>query len=61
MVVGGIGTANVAEYFAAGASFAGIGSGIFRKEDILNENEEGIRSSIAAMEEKMKSMEEKES
>ena len=47
------------EYFAAGASFAGIGSGIFLKEDILNENEEGIRGSIAAMEEKMKSMEEK--
>lgn len=61
MVVGGIGTSNVQEYFAAGASFAGIGSGIFLKEDILNENEEGIRGSIAAMEEKMKSMEEKES
>ena len=28
MVVGGIGTSNVQEYFAAGASFAGIGSGI---------------------------------
>ena len=49
---GGIGTSNVQEYFAAGASFAGIGSGIFLKEDILNENEEGIRGSIAAMEEK---------
>ena len=61
MVVGGIGTSNVQEYFAAGASFAGIGSGIFLKEDILNENEEGLRGSIAAMEEKMKSMEEKES
>lgn len=61
MVVGGIGTSNVQEYFGAGASFAGIGSGIFRKEDILNENEEGIRGSIAAMEVKMKSMEEVES
>lgn len=37
---------------------AGIGSGIFLKEDILNENEE--ESAVPAnMEEKMKSMEEK--
>lgn len=50
MVVGGISTDNVKEYFEAGASYAGIASGIFSKEDILNENEEGIRAAIEAME-----------
>ena len=46
MVVGGINADNVNEYFKAGADFAGIGSGIFNKQDILSENEEGLRSSI---------------
>ena len=57
MVVGGIGTANVGEYFAAGASFAGIASGIFDKQDILNQNEAGIKASIQAMEEKLRELE----
>lgn len=57
MVVGGVGTANVEEYFAAGASYAGIASGIFEKEDILCQNEEGLRASIRAMEEKLIEME----
>ncbi len=57
MVVGGIGTGNIEEYFDAGAEFAGIASGIFNKEDILNQNEEGIRKSIAAMENKLKDLE----
>ena len=57
MVVGGIGTANVAEYFQAGASFAGIASGIFNKEDILNQNEEGIWKSICEMENKLRELE----
>lgn len=53
MVVGGINTDNVQEYFAAGARYAGIASGIFIKEDILNENEEGIRASIQVIEQKL--------
>ncbi|MCI9557707.1 2-dehydro-3-deoxyphosphogluconate aldolase [Clostridiaceae bacterium] len=57
MVVGGIGTGNIEEYFKAGASFAGIASGIFEREDILNQNEEGIRKSIEAMENKLKELE----
>lgn len=57
MVVGGIGTANVGEYFVAGASFAGIASGIFDKQDILNQNEAGIKASIQAMEEKLRELE----
>ena len=39
---GGIGTSNVQEYFAAGHHL-GNRFGIFLKEDILNENEEGMR------------------
>ena len=57
MVVGGISTANVGEFFKAGASFAGIASGIFEKEDILNQNEAGIKKSIRAMEDKLKELE----
>lgn len=57
MVVGGIGTANVVEYFQAGASFAGIASGIFSKEDIFNQNEEGIQKSIREMENKLRELE----
>lgn len=53
MVVGGINTENVQEYFNGGASFAGIASGIFDKEDILNENEDGIIKSIIDMEAKL--------
>ena len=38
MVVGGVNASNVQEFFDAGASYAGIGSGIFDKADILNMN-----------------------
>ena len=57
MVVGGIGTANIAEYFQAGAAFAGIASGIFNKEDILSQNEEGIQKSICEMENTLRKLE----
>jgi 2-dehydro-3-deoxyphosphogluconate aldolase/(4S)-4-hydroxy-2-oxoglutarate aldolase len=54
MVVGGINAENFNEYFEAGADFAGIASGIFNKEDILSENEEGLRTSIKYFETKFK-------
>lgn len=54
MVVGGINAENINEYFEAGAQFAGIASGIFKKDDILNENEEGLRESIKYFEAKLK-------
>lgn len=53
MVVGGINTENLKEYFNAGATFAGIASGIFKKQDILSENEDGIIKSIKDMEAKL--------
>ncbi len=54
MVVGGVNAENVREFFSAGASFAGIASGIFNKNDIRNENTEGIKNSIQYFEEKLK-------
>lgn len=48
MVVGGVNAANVQEYFDGGASYAGIGSGIFNRQDILDMNEGNIRASIDA-------------
>lgn len=54
MVVGGINAENFNEYFEAGADFVGIASGIFKKEDILSENEEGLRTSIKYFETKFK-------
>lgn len=53
MAVGGVNGENVQEYLDKGASFAGIASGIFKKEDILNQNEEGIRESIRQFEERV--------
>ena len=53
MAVGGVNGEDVQEYLDKGASFAGIASGIFKKEDILNQNEEGIRESIRQFEERV--------
>lgn len=53
MVVGGVNAENVLNYFKAGAGFAGIASGIFNKDDILNENEENIKKSIQYFESKI--------
>lgn len=50
MVVGGINAQNVQEYFDAGAMFAGIGSGIFEKDDIINCRAERLKESILEFE-----------
>lgn len=57
MAVGGISAANIKEYFKAGASFAGIASGIFKKEALLSQREDEIKQSIQVLEEKLKEME----
>lgn len=56
MVVGGVNTGNLDEYFRAGASYAGIASGIFNKDDILQENEVNLKESIKAIEEKIRNL-----
>lgn len=50
MVVGGINAGNVQEYFDAGATYAGIGSGIFDPKDVLEGNAQALRASIKRME-----------
>lgn len=50
MAVGGVNGANVQEYFDAGAEFAGIGSGIFEKADILAMNEDALIQQIHTFE-----------
>lgn len=49
MVVGGVNSGNVREFLDAGASYAGIGSGMFNRDDILNENSQGLRESVQAL------------
>ena len=56
IVVGGVNTVNLEEYFRAGASYAGIASGIFNKDDILQENEVNLKESIKAIEEKIRNL-----
>ncbi len=50
MVVGGINAKNVQEYFDSGATYAGIGSGIFNREDIINCREDRLKESILSFE-----------
>lgn len=54
MVVGGINADNAQEYLDAGASFVGIGSGIFNKEDIIACREDELKKSIQLFESKVK-------
>lgn len=56
MVVGGVNTDNVATYFENGASYAGIGSGIFKHEDIVAQNKEGLKASLSALLKKIENL-----
>lgn len=53
MAVGGVNNDNAKEFFNNGADFLGIGSGIFNKEDIINQNLEGLIKSLKDFEEKI--------
>ena len=53
MVVGGINADNCQQYFDSGADFAGIGSGIFKQEDILSMDENNLKKSIIEFEKKV--------
>ena len=54
MVVGGVNTANVQSYFDKGATYAGIGSGIFDPEDIESCNSKALAASIKQLEENVR-------
>lgn len=51
MVVGGVSTGNVQSYFDKGATYAGIGSGIFDPADIDSCNSANLAASIKRLEE----------
>jgi 2-dehydro-3-deoxyphosphogluconate aldolase/(4S)-4-hydroxy-2-oxoglutarate aldolase len=53
MVVGGVNGSNVKEFFDAGAAYAGIGSGLFEKEDIISENLSGLKASVQKLTEQL--------
>lgn len=53
MVVGGVSGDNVQDFFDAGASYAGIGSGIFEKRDIITMNEAALTEQIKSFEQKV--------
>ncbi len=54
MVVGGINIANVQDYFDKGATYAGIGSGIFDPRDIEECNSARLAHSITQLEERVR-------
>lgn len=49
MAVGGVDAKNAREFIDAGASFVGIGSSMFNKEDIHSLNKDGLKKSIDDM------------
>lgn len=53
MAVGGITADNAKEFLNNGADFLGIGSGLFNKKDIENENIEGLLKSLKDFEKKI--------
>lgn len=53
MVVGGVNGDNCQEFFDEGASYAGIGSGIFKPESVLSMDEGALKAQIAEFESKV--------
>ena len=53
MAVGGVNGGNVQEFFDAGCRYAGIGSGIFEKDDIRSKNSEALARQISDFEAKV--------
>ena len=53
-VVGGVNADNCQEFFDAGATYAGIGSGIFDPKHIIEMDDAGLKADIEAFEAKVK-------
>lgn len=53
MAVGGVNKNNAKEFLENGANYLGIGSGVFKKEDVVNENLEGLIASLKEFEAKL--------
>jgi 2-dehydro-3-deoxyphosphogluconate aldolase/(4S)-4-hydroxy-2-oxoglutarate aldolase len=56
MAVGGVNSKNASEYIKNGANFLGIGSGIFNKQDIIDNNFKQLEQSIRVLEENIKNL-----
>ena len=54
MAVGGVNGGNVQEFFDAGCSYAGIGSGIFDKQDIREMNSSALAYQISEFEKRVR-------
>ncbi|WP_130812995.1 bifunctional 4-hydroxy-2-oxoglutarate aldolase/2-dehydro-3-deoxy-phosphogluconate aldolase [Olsenella sp. Marseille-P4559] len=54
MVVGGVNGDNCQEFFDNGASYAGIGSGIFDPKHIIEADDAGLKADIEAFEQKVR-------
>ena len=54
MAVGGVNPGNFQSFFDGGATYVGIGNGIFAPEDIHACNIEGIRASLESFEQKVR-------
>lgn len=54
MVVGGVNGDNCQEFFDEGASYAGIGSGIFNPKHIIEMDEGALKADIEAFEQKVR-------
>lgn len=50
MAVGGVNANNAEEYLKNGADFLGIGSGVFKNEDVVELNNKNLKKSIEAFE-----------
>lgn len=53
-VVGGVNADNCQEFFDAGATYAGIGSGIFDPKHIIDMDDSGLKADIEAFERKIR-------
>lgn len=58
MAVGGVNSENSLDFLNNGYKYLGIGSGVFNKEDIINENIENMKKSIKQFIEKVEVMNE---
>lgn len=54
MAVGGVNGQNAQEYFDAGASYVGIGSGIFQREDVLSLNADALARQVREFEQRVR-------
>lgn len=53
MAVGGVNKGNAREFLENGAGYIGVGSSLFKKEDVKERNKEGLRKTLKEFEESL--------